>query len=224
MDICTYDTTDTLFGLAFNFLSVLLSGQPFNPHIRMTTSVTNIICSIVFGERYEYDDDALQEIHVLLDKFGEVLETMWIQVWLHLWIIYALCKYKNGMVEQFKLQQMPTVNKSMTILWHSMECLYQIYFCHLLGSPLNINITVLVNRSTSQNVMDYSSFVFKCVRHQKSTNMTLCRTNHHVSLTPIRKFKHCLYPLAHCGFSVHHLHSTVQCSEVIRAALRYLPS
>lgn len=84
MDICTYDTTDTLFGLAFNFLSVLLSGQPFNPHIRMTTSVTNIICSIVFGERYEYDDDALQEIHVLLDKFGEVLETMWIQVWLHL--------------------------------------------------------------------------------------------------------------------------------------------
>lgn len=56
-------------------------GQPFNPHIRMTTSVTNIICSIVFGERYEYDDDALQEIHVLLDKFGEVLETMWIQLY-----------------------------------------------------------------------------------------------------------------------------------------------
>ncbi|XP_067845692.1 cytochrome P450 2J2-like [Heptranchias perlo] len=42
--------------------------QPFNPHYKISNAVTNIICSIVFGERYEYNDTSLQELLHSLNK------------------------------------------------------------------------------------------------------------------------------------------------------------
>ncbi|XP_063282434.1 cytochrome P450 2D14-like [Pelobates fuscus] len=32
-------------------------GRPFDPHYIMNIAVSNVICSIIFGDRYEYDDD-----------------------------------------------------------------------------------------------------------------------------------------------------------------------
>ncbi|NP_001333469.1 cytochrome P450, family 2, subfamily j, polypeptide 13 isoform 3 [Mus musculus] len=43
-------------------------GQPFDPHFKIYSAVSNIICSITFGERFEYHDSQFQELLQLLDK------------------------------------------------------------------------------------------------------------------------------------------------------------
>ncbi|KAH0518983.1 Cytochrome P450 2J3 [Microtus ochrogaster] len=43
-------------------------GQPFDPHFMFNNAVSNIICSITFGERFEYHDSQFQELLRLLDQ------------------------------------------------------------------------------------------------------------------------------------------------------------
>ncbi|XP_012877718.1 PREDICTED: cytochrome P450 2J2-like [Dipodomys ordii] len=43
-------------------------GQPFDPHFMVNNAVSNIICSITFGERYDYQDDQFQELLKTLDE------------------------------------------------------------------------------------------------------------------------------------------------------------
>ncbi|OBS75814.1 hypothetical protein A6R68_17734, partial [Neotoma lepida] len=43
-------------------------GQPFDPHFNINNAVSNIICSITFGERFEYHDSRFQEMLKLLDE------------------------------------------------------------------------------------------------------------------------------------------------------------
>ncbi|XP_049992348.1 cytochrome P450 2J4-like isoform X9 [Alexandromys fortis] len=43
-------------------------GQPFDPHFKINNAVSNIICSITFGERFEYHDSQFQELLRLLDE------------------------------------------------------------------------------------------------------------------------------------------------------------
>ncbi|XP_052032758.1 cytochrome P450 2J3-like [Apodemus sylvaticus] len=43
-------------------------GQPFDPHFKINSAVSNIICSIAFGERFEYDDSQFHELLRLLDE------------------------------------------------------------------------------------------------------------------------------------------------------------
>ncbi|MEE6502684.1 hypothetical protein FKM82_004601, partial [Ascaphus truei] len=42
-------------------------GRPFDPHIILNKAVGNVICSIMFGDRFEYDDDQLQRLLHMLD-------------------------------------------------------------------------------------------------------------------------------------------------------------
>ncbi|XP_070324185.1 cytochrome P450 2J2-like isoform X2 [Odocoileus virginianus] len=44
------------------------NGQPFDPHFTINNAVSNIICSITFGERFDYQDDQFQELLRLLDE------------------------------------------------------------------------------------------------------------------------------------------------------------
>ncbi|MBZ3886630.1 Cytochrome P450 2J5 [Sciurus carolinensis] len=44
------------------------NGQPFNPHFKINNAVSNIICSITFGERFEYHNAQFQELLKLLDE------------------------------------------------------------------------------------------------------------------------------------------------------------
>uniref|UniRef100_A0A8C8YTC8 Cytochrome P450 family 2 subfamily J member 2 n=1 Tax=Prolemur simus TaxID=1328070 RepID=A0A8C8YTC8_PROSS len=44
------------------------NGQPFDPHFKINNAVSNIICSITFGKRFEYQDDQFQELLRLLDE------------------------------------------------------------------------------------------------------------------------------------------------------------
>ncbi|XP_055258416.1 cytochrome P450 2J2-like isoform X1 [Moschus berezovskii] len=57
------------------------NGQPFNPHFKINNAVSNIICSITFGERFDYQDDQFQELLRLLDKVTYLETTMWCQLY-----------------------------------------------------------------------------------------------------------------------------------------------
>ncbi|XP_037058616.1 cytochrome P450 2J3-like isoform X1 [Peromyscus leucopus] len=43
-------------------------GQPFDPHLKITIGVSNIICSITFGKRFEHDDGQFQELLRLINE------------------------------------------------------------------------------------------------------------------------------------------------------------
>ena len=47
---------------------LLPPGKPFDPHFIINNAVSNIICSITFGERFDYKDDQFQELLRLLDE------------------------------------------------------------------------------------------------------------------------------------------------------------
>ncbi|KAM5247182.1 cytochrome P450 2J2 [Ctenodactylus gundi] len=44
------------------------NGQPFNPLFKINNAVSNVICSIIFGERFDYQDAQFQELLMLLDE------------------------------------------------------------------------------------------------------------------------------------------------------------
>ncbi|XP_006879802.1 PREDICTED: cytochrome P450 2J2-like [Elephantulus edwardii] len=56
-------------------------GQPFNPHFKINNAVSNIICSVTFGERFEYDDARFQELLKLLDEATYLEASMWSELY-----------------------------------------------------------------------------------------------------------------------------------------------
>ncbi|NXL46617.1 CP2J2 protein, partial [Podilymbus podiceps] len=43
-------------------------GNPFNPHFKINNAISNIICSITFGNRFDYHDDEFQKLLRLIDE------------------------------------------------------------------------------------------------------------------------------------------------------------
>ncbi|NP_001383635.1 cytochrome P450, family 2, subfamily J, polypeptide 22 isoform X2 [Gallus gallus] len=43
-------------------------GNPFNPHLKINNAVSNVICSITFGNRFEYHDEDFQNLLRLMDE------------------------------------------------------------------------------------------------------------------------------------------------------------
>ena len=52
-----------------------MEGQPFSPKQLLDNAVANIICSLLFGNRYEYGDKEFAEIQHSTDKIFEFLGT-----------------------------------------------------------------------------------------------------------------------------------------------------
>ncbi|XP_021015977.1 cytochrome P450 2J3-like isoform X1 [Mus caroli] len=66
-------------------------GQPFDPHFKIYNAVSNIICSITFGERFEYHDSQFQELLQLLDKAVYLGTSMMVHLYnIFPWIIKHL--------------------------------------------------------------------------------------------------------------------------------------
>uniref|UniRef100_A0A5F8H9B8 Cytochrome P450 2J2-like n=1 Tax=Monodelphis domestica TaxID=13616 RepID=A0A5F8H9B8_MONDO len=51
-------------------------GQPFDPHFQINNAVSNIICSVTFGNRFEYHDSQFRELLKTLDQ-ATVLQASW---------------------------------------------------------------------------------------------------------------------------------------------------
>ncbi|KAM9283237.1 cytochrome P450 2J2 isoform 2-T2 [Morus bassanus] len=43
-------------------------GKPFNPHFKINNAVSNIICSVTFGNRFDYHDEDFQKLLQLMDE------------------------------------------------------------------------------------------------------------------------------------------------------------
>ncbi|KAH0518989.1 Cytochrome P450 2J3 [Microtus ochrogaster] len=56
-------------------------GQPFNPHFKINNAVSNIICSITFGERFEYHDSQFQELLKLLDEAASLTSSKMVRLY-----------------------------------------------------------------------------------------------------------------------------------------------
>ncbi|XP_067391508.1 cytochrome P450 2J2-like isoform X2 [Emydura macquarii macquarii] len=56
-------------------------GQPFDPHFKINNAVSNIICSIVFGDRFEYHDNRFQKLLRLLDETLHLEGSFWAQLY-----------------------------------------------------------------------------------------------------------------------------------------------
>nr|XP_008537964.1 PREDICTED: cytochrome P450 2J2-like [Equus przewalskii] len=57
------------------------NGQPFNPHFKINNAVSNIICSITFGERFEYEDGQFRELLRMLDEVTHLEASLWCQLY-----------------------------------------------------------------------------------------------------------------------------------------------
>ncbi|XP_065784876.1 cytochrome P450 2J2-like [Muntiacus reevesi] len=57
------------------------NAQPFDPHFIINNAVSNIICSITFGKRFDYQDDQFQELLRLLDKVLCLQTSVWCQLY-----------------------------------------------------------------------------------------------------------------------------------------------
>ncbi|NXL64711.1 CP2J2 protein, partial [Chordeiles acutipennis] len=56
-------------------------GNPFNPHFQINNAVSNIICSITFGNRFEYHDEDFQKLLQLMDETVSLQATMIAQLY-----------------------------------------------------------------------------------------------------------------------------------------------
>uniref|UniRef100_A0A8D2ISQ9 Cytochrome P450 2J2 n=1 Tax=Varanus komodoensis TaxID=61221 RepID=A0A8D2ISQ9_VARKO len=68
-------------------------GQPFDPHLQIKNAVANVICSITFGDRFDYSDSKFLQLLHLIDETTELEESIWIQVYQ---AFPALMKYLPG--------------------------------------------------------------------------------------------------------------------------------
>uniref|UniRef100_A0A665UCJ1 Cytochrome P450 2J6-like n=1 Tax=Echeneis naucrates TaxID=173247 RepID=A0A665UCJ1_ECHNA len=55
-------------------------GKPFNPHYIINKAVSNIICSLVFGQRFDYCDEKFLKMTHLVDKVAQIEGSIWTQV------------------------------------------------------------------------------------------------------------------------------------------------
>ncbi|KAL2090176.1 hypothetical protein ACEWY4_014864 [Coilia grayii] len=56
-------------------------GDPFDPRVLLTNAVSNIICQLVFGRRYDYADDTFQKILLLMNEAINLEGTVWAQLY-----------------------------------------------------------------------------------------------------------------------------------------------
>ncbi|XP_069590376.1 cytochrome P450 2K1-like [Ranitomeya imitator] len=51
------------------------NGKPFNNHLLINSAVSNVICSIIFGKRFEYDDPTFEKLIKMLDENAKLAGT-----------------------------------------------------------------------------------------------------------------------------------------------------
>ncbi|XP_026267374.2 cytochrome P450 2F5 [Urocitellus parryii] len=52
-------------------------GEPFNPLFMLSRSVSNIICSVIFGKRFDYDDERLLTIIQVINDNFQIMSSPW---------------------------------------------------------------------------------------------------------------------------------------------------
>ncbi|KAJ6658670.1 hypothetical protein lerEdw1_019830 [Lerista edwardsae] len=58
-----------------------MKGSPFDPSFLLRCSVSNILCSLVFGERFQYDDNDFQRWLSLIEDNFRLFNSIWVQLY-----------------------------------------------------------------------------------------------------------------------------------------------
>ncbi|NXK50971.1 CP2J2 protein, partial [Chauna torquata] len=82
-------------------------GNPFNPHFKINNAVSNIICSITFGNRFDYHDEHFQKLLQLMDE----------TVSLHGTIMSQLYNYYPSIIKH-----LPGSHQTIFKNWKLMKC------------------------------------------------------------------------------------------------------
>lgn len=82
LHICRSSTECFIWELKASSVAFILfpPGQPFDPHYKINSAVSNIICSITFGNRFDYHDNNFQELLHLLAETLLLIGSFWGQV------------------------------------------------------------------------------------------------------------------------------------------------
>lgn len=56
------------------------TGKPFDPVFILSRSVSNIICSVIFGSRFDYDDERLLTIIRFINDNFQIMSSPWGEV------------------------------------------------------------------------------------------------------------------------------------------------
>ncbi|XP_033007859.1 cytochrome P450 2J2-like isoform X2 [Lacerta agilis] len=56
-------------------------GQPFDPQFQINNAVSNIICSVTFGDRFDYHDSNFQKLLLFLDEIMYLQACIWTQLY-----------------------------------------------------------------------------------------------------------------------------------------------
>uniref|UniRef100_A0A3Q1HK00 Uncharacterized protein n=1 Tax=Anabas testudineus TaxID=64144 RepID=A0A3Q1HK00_ANATE len=54
-------------------------GKPFNPHLTLNNAVSNVICLLVFGHRFEYSDERFVKLMKMFDEALQIEGSIWAQ-------------------------------------------------------------------------------------------------------------------------------------------------
>lgn len=75
-------TLTTHSNFKFNMFVYVINcpGKPFKPNVLMRNAVSNIICALVFGHRFEYSNEKFQKMLTLLDNGTRIEASIWAQV------------------------------------------------------------------------------------------------------------------------------------------------
>ncbi|XP_046905439.1 cytochrome P450 2J2-like [Hypomesus transpacificus] len=57
------------------------NGKPFEPHLTLNNAVSNIICTLVFGHRFQYSDRGFQNLMVMFDSALQLEASIWVELY-----------------------------------------------------------------------------------------------------------------------------------------------
>lgn len=57
-----------------------ITGTPFDPTFMLSCAVSNVICSIIFGKRYNYEDKKFLALMSNMNNIFEMMNSPWGQV------------------------------------------------------------------------------------------------------------------------------------------------
>ncbi|GLD50273.1 cytochrome P450 2J2-like protein [Lates japonicus] len=67
------------FGFGKKSLEPVILGKPFNPHLIINNAVSNVICSLVFGHRFDYGDEKFVKLMKWFDIALRIQVSLWAQ-------------------------------------------------------------------------------------------------------------------------------------------------
>uniref|UniRef100_A0A8C2WQS7 Cytochrome P450 n=1 Tax=Cyclopterus lumpus TaxID=8103 RepID=A0A8C2WQS7_CYCLU len=90
----------------FSYCAKEFKSKPFDPHLILNNAVSNIICSLVFGHRFEYGDEKFME---LMSWFGKGLE-LEASIWAQLYNSFPLL-----------MRRLPGPHQTVQHIWNSVK-------------------------------------------------------------------------------------------------------